>query len=310
MTYPQIVNRLRKDLDYFAGNLARLGASDGEGVARLVVTIDELDRIQSAERAVRFVNEIKAVFMVPNCYFLATVSEDALQDFELAAMGARTAIDSAFDEVMWVDYLDFELSKKLLKSYIVGLSEQFHAFAYERSGGLARQLIRSARELINWPKPATMSTVVCELATSDLRRVSAAVKGSLTKVSNRRAVAALVRVLDDCPDKALDQTALIEHTNRLIKCTIGKDQDARDLRDTMAARTLYIATLTRLFSSDLDETRVRKATDPTAPRASFNALARVRRYLDANPQAALELLNDFRGCWSMATVELTPLSYP
>ncbi|MFD1051453.1 hypothetical protein ACFQ1S_40870, partial [Kibdelosporangium lantanae] len=68
------------------------------------------------------------------------MSEDALHDFELAAMGVRTVMDSAFDEVLWVDYLDLELAKSLLGNYIVGLSQQYLAFAYVRSGGLARQL--------------------------------------------------------------------------------------------------------------------------------------------------------------------------
>ncbi|HEV8560361.1 MAG TPA: hypothetical protein VGR06_28835 [Actinophytocola sp.] len=308
-TYPQIVNRLRRDLEFVAERLVKLdGAEDGQA-PRLIITIDELDRIQSGELALQFINEIKAIFRVPNCYFLVSVSEDALQDFELAAMGMRTAIDSAFDEVLWVDYLDYDLSRKLLNNYVVGLSEQFMAFAYVRSGGLARQLVRTARELINWAAQSpSLSSVVGKLAESDLRRVSTAVKGSLTKVSDRGSVAALVRALDDYPEGELSQQVLMDYADRLVNCNIGVDSGARDLRDTMAARTLYLATMIGVFSSDLDDKRVKKGTEPAVPGESFNALARVRRYLGVNPQAAMELLGDFRQHWGMARVDLTPLN--
>jgi hypothetical protein len=300
-TYPQIVNSLRKDLEYFANRVVTLGGTEGSYSPRLIVAVDELDRIHSPEQALQFINEIKAIFRVPNCYFLMSVSEDALEEFELAAMGARTAIDSAFDEVLRVDYMDFALSKKLLGKYVVGLPEQFLALVYVRSGGLARQLIRCVRELINWRREdMSLSAVVGSLAASDLRRISTAAKGSLIKVSNRRAIADLVRALDDYPTSSpIDQIALIDHANRLIRCDIGDDEDACSLRDILTAQTLYLATLVSIFSSALDEEGVKKATDPAKSAASFEALARVRRYLTVNPQAALELLVDFREHWNM-----------
>jgi hypothetical protein len=307
-TYPQIVNRLRRDLEFVAERLVKLDGADDGQAPRLIISIDELDRIQSGKLALQFINEIKAIFRVPNCYFLVSVSEDALQDFELAAMGVRTAVDSAFDEVLWVDYLDYDLSRKLLNNYVVGLSEQFMAFAYVRSGGLARQLVRTAREFTNQSRGISLSSVVRKLAESDLRRVSTAVKGSLTKVSDRGSVAALVRALDDYPAGELRQEVLMEYANRLVNCPIGVDSGARDLRDTMAARTVYLATMIGVFSDELTEQRVKKGTEPDVPGESYDALARVRRYLGVNPQAALELLGDFRQHWGLAKIDLTPLN--
>lgn len=289
-TFPEIVAQLRKDLVTVA---AALGPA-----SRVIICVDELDRIQNADRAVGFVNEIKAIFRVPNCYCLVSVSEDALHDFELAAMGVRTAMDSAFDEVLWVDYLDMELARLLLGNYVVGLSQQYLAFAYVRSGGLARQLVRTARELIDRADRdpgSSMSTVVESLLYKDLRRTTEAVKGSLVNVSDRAAVAALVRALDTMPVVPTEST-LYDYAVTLAQCPVGEDVRARDLRDTMTAQALYLSTLAGVFRDDLDEERMRTATNPGG---SFDALARVRRYVGMNPQAALALLDDFRPWWGL-----------
>ncbi|MEV4316452.1 hypothetical protein [Actinocrispum sp. NPDC049592] len=295
-TFPEIVARLRADLVDVAQRI-----KDGPGEPRVIICVDELDRIQNEARAVGFLNEIKAIFRVPNCYCLVSVSEDAMHDFELAGLGMRTVMDSAFDEVLWVDYLDFELSKRLLGNYIVGLSEQYLAFAYVRSGGLARQLLRAARELLDWAgkdQADTLCTVVGSLVANDLRRVTEAVKGSLVKVSDRAVVASLVRALDAAPGQ-VSEPGLFDYAAKLSSCTVGDDITARDLRDTMTAQALYLATVTGVFRDDLDRQRM---TTAGKPGATFDALARIRRYVGMNPQAALALLDDFRPEWGLAAL--------
>src|SRR5207248_2832584 len=42
-----------------------------------MIGIDELDKISVPEEAEMFLNEIKAIFGIPRCYFLISISEDA-----------------------------------------------------------------------------------------------------------------------------------------------------------------------------------------------------------------------------------------
>ncbi|EOD58676.1 tetratricopeptide repeat protein [Amycolatopsis vancoresmycina] len=107
LNHPQLVDRFRAFLGVAAEVVRNL---DG----KVLIGIDELDRISDGEGAQQFLNELKAVFNVPNCYFLVSVSEDALADFELSAMGMRTVFDSAFDTIVRVDYLTFDQAKLLL----------------------------------------------------------------------------------------------------------------------------------------------------------------------------------------------------
>ncbi|MFI8802680.1 hypothetical protein [Micromonospora chalcea] len=115
----------------------------------LIVVIDELDRINDGEVAERFINEIKGVFGVENCTYLVTVSEDALALFERRMVGIRPALDSTFDEVLRLTILRFYQSYGLLARRLVGFPEPFIALCHAMSGGLPRELLRTARSLID-----------------------------------------------------------------------------------------------------------------------------------------------------------------
>jgi hypothetical protein len=65
----------------------------------LVVGIDELDKMGSDEAARRFINDIKGVFGVRGCYYLVSISEDAMSSFEQRRLPFRDVFDSSFDEV-------------------------------------------------------------------------------------------------------------------------------------------------------------------------------------------------------------------
>jgi hypothetical protein len=48
----------------------------------------------------RFLNDLKAVFKVHGCYFLAAVSEDAAATFDRRTLDVRTTFDDAFDTIV------------------------------------------------------------------------------------------------------------------------------------------------------------------------------------------------------------------
>jgi tetratricopeptide (TPR) repeat protein len=293
LNHPELVDGFRA----FLGKAAEV-VSRSKG--KVLIGIDELDRISGGDEAQRFLNELKAVFNVPSCYFLVSVSEDALADFELSAMGMRTAFDSAFDTIVRVDYLRFHEAKVLLNRRIIDLPEQFAALAYALSGGLARELARTADVIGRRRDSRELPAVTAHLVQRLLERTSRAAMDRLTRSSDRRAGAVLIPALDEHPVDGLSGDLLRDYAARVAG--IGLDAEEPEgvaaVRLDVAVMTEYLATLLDVFDGGLD--RERMAIGLTRGAGDFETLARVRRYLGANPYGARELLRAFAKAWDLS----------
>lgn len=95
MSLPDIVSSLKSFLSKIAQE------------RRVIVAIDELDKVDSDVKAGQFLNDLKGIFGVPECFYLVSVSEEALSNFELRGLPFRDAFDSAFDEVAHFRYLSY-----------------------------------------------------------------------------------------------------------------------------------------------------------------------------------------------------------
>jgi energy-coupling factor transporter ATP-binding protein EcfA2 len=140
MSYPDVVRLFRDFLEL-------ISAEDAE----VRIGIDELDKMEP-DAAERFLNNIKAVFRVPNCFFFVSVSEDAMSSFERRGVILRDVFDSSFDVVVRVRHLPLTRSIDLLQRRVIGLPVPFAYLLHALSGGLPRDLIRAARELFLLPK--------------------------------------------------------------------------------------------------------------------------------------------------------------
>jgi hypothetical protein len=139
-SYPEIVDEFRGFAREVSADLHRHGD-------RVFVGIDELDKIGTPERAERFLNEIKGIFGIPHMYFMVSVSDDALTAFERRGLPLRDAFDSSFDEIIYVGPLSYVESRRLLYRRVIGLTEPYVALCHCLAGGLARDLIRAARQV-------------------------------------------------------------------------------------------------------------------------------------------------------------------
>ncbi|UOX91928.1 tetratricopeptide repeat protein [Amycolatopsis sp. FBCC-B4732] len=293
LNHPQLVDRFRVFLGVAAAVARKL-----EG--KVLIGIDELDRISDGERAQLFLNELKAVFNVPNCYFLVSVSEDALADFELTAMGMRTVLDSAFDAVVRVDYLTFEQAKQLLNRRVVDLPEQFSALAYVVSGGLARELVRIS-EAISDHKSSDkldLAAVTARLVRRQLDRTTRAAMDRLSRSPDRQAGATLIPVLDEHPVDALTGKLLREFAKSVSEAGARGDAEPElvaGIRLDVSVMAEYLAVLLDIFDNRLDEQWMSVGTGPGP--GGFETLARARRYLGANPYGAKELVSAIHKVW-------------
>ncbi|WP_328609202.1 hypothetical protein OG943_08775 [Amycolatopsis sp. NBC_00345] len=302
LNHPELVDRFRDFLGQTAQLVAELGS-------KVLIGIDELDRISDGEGAQRFLNELKAVFNVPNCYFLVSVSEDALAEFELAAMGMRTVLDSAFDTIVRVDYFSFEQARSLLNRRIRDLPEQFAALAYVFSGGLARELARTAETIAgDCESEQQLAAVTRHLVQRQLDRTTRAAMDRVSRSPDRRAGAALIPLLDERP--------VGELTSRILRAYAAKVADAgpdradpevlAGVRLDVVAMVEYLAVVQDIFDGRLIEDRMAAGLERGL--GAFENLARVRRYLGANSSGARELLRGFCGAWGIAGAAPAPPS--
>ncbi|WP_459712350.1 tetratricopeptide repeat protein [Actinophytocola sp. KF-1] len=292
LNHPELVGRFR---DFLREAAEYVGGHDG----KVLIGIDELDRISNGDDAQRFINELKAVFNVPNCYFLVSVSEDALADFELAAMGMRTVFDSAFDTIVRVDYLEFAQARILLNRRVIDLPEQFAALAYVLSGGLARELARLAEEIGDdrSTDDRDLASMTAHLVRRQLSRTTRAAADRLSRSDDRHAGAVLIPVLDEHPRGAVTADELAAYATRVEETGRTDDEPAlvAAIRLDVAVMGRFLAMLLRIFDNDLTEERM--AIGRTRGLGDFETFARVRRYLGANPYGALELLNACAKVW-------------
>ena len=191
-TYPELVDALRE----FLGTYAR---AEG-GHPAMIVAIDELDKIESADRAQQFLNEIKGIFGAAGTQFLVAVSEDALASFERRGLPVRDAFDSAFHEIVRVDYLTLSDTATLLSSRVLRLAEPFKWLVHCLSGGLPRDVVRTARAMV--ALTGGLDEVCEALVADDLRRKSHAFQLACRDIGDSPDVTEFIRSLRRLPGDA------------------------------------------------------------------------------------------------------------
>ena len=142
VTLPELVDSFRR----YAARVASGRQSAG---GRLIIGIDEVDKIRNSDHAEAFLNDIKAVFGVQNSVYLVSLSEEAMAGFARRAPSIRSSFDSAFDELVPVGPMVYQQSEQLLFKRVIGVPRPFTALCHVLAGGLPRDLVRTARALID-----------------------------------------------------------------------------------------------------------------------------------------------------------------
>ena len=331
-SYPEIVDEFR--------NFARDAAADVHlRHNRVFIGIDELDKIGSAEQAERFLNEIKGIFGIPHLYFIVSVSDDALTAFERRGLPLRNAFDSSFDEIMHVGPLSYHESRRLLYRRVIGLSEPYAALCHCIAGGLARDAIRAARQVVraaisisnadlppitapedddedgvadsavyllfqSKPEqaPPTLSAIAAAVIQDELLRKLRAVSDVISNAAPASASELRDTLYQISQTLTLGQSVI--HIVDLMNGACHEEPtELTNLRLDFAAYAYFCATLQEVFTDQLDRERVIAATSlPPAP-GSFDALASARAAFSVDTLLAWRLISQFRKAWSLETRE-------
>ena len=231
------------------------------------IGIDELDKIESPEAAWQFMNEIKVLFLIPDCVFLISVSEDAMSTFQRRGLPFRDVFDSSFDDVVPVGYLDASGAIALVERRIVGLRVPFILLCHCMAGGLARDVIRAARDVVtlNSERSAdlTLSGVTRLLVTDDINQKAEAALVACRRVSAARGVDALLTWLHTATRTDWSADMLLEWLQEaprqlrplLLAEALGRGRTAdvsaaADIAREFASYCLFAATLLQYFVSE------------------------------------------------------------
>lgn len=280
-TYPELVTALRDFLAEFA-------RSEGATQA-MIIAVDELDKISSAEDAQKFVNEIKGVFGARGTQFVVSVSEDALASFERRGLPVRDAFDSAFHEIVRVDYLTLADTAELLSSRVIGLPEPFVWLVHCMSGGLPRDVVRTARAMVALTSPGepppSLDEVCASLVGEDMARKSHAFQLACRDIGDSPEVTEFIRGLRKLRADGRFLFALLPD--------LRVEGELATISRQAAAYVYHSATLLEVFRRDHVD---------AGDKDSFELLARAKQSLAVHPRLAWLQVDEFREARGLPTV--------
>ncbi|WP_125526230.1 hypothetical protein [Streptomyces sp. WAC 05379] len=302
MTYPEIVSALRAFLETVTQQ------------HQLVIAVDELDKLRSAQDVENFLNDIKGVFGASRCFFLVSISEEAAASFERRGMPFRDVFDSCFDNVLTLQRLEIDTARKILYGLLLGWTEPFVALCYVLSGGLPRELHRSARELVG--QHGENSTIDLLQAVPDLMRHEAAARlaavrhGLLREACGPDSLALVSRIeLIDPTGASTDQfrewykemAAWCRRQFAGLRTPNGLSPmpAATRMGCELAAFMLFAATVIDFFGQTLTSDRLQQAQKPGAGGKSLAKLADARHALSLSPWTSVGCVTAFRDAWDL-----------
>ncbi len=326
LSHPEVVEEFRG----FARRVSALVHAHG---GRVFVGVDELDKIGSAEQAERFLNELKGVLGIPHVYFLVSVSDDALVSFERRGIPLRDAFDSSFDEIVRVGRLTYPESRRLLYRRVIGLSEPYVGLCHVLSGGIARDLIRAARRVVqigtalaarpeglaSWNEdaleadrflvmtqeetpavPVRLADVSAAIVQEEISRKALAFTHALADVRTT-GDAAFLQILHDAGTGKSPRDLM----DALLRPGDGEPPEVARLHVDYAAYVYFCQTVGEAFSASLDDDRLERCTGTPAWEGGFDALAAARGAFVADSRIAWGAVSDIRRAWDLDVKDLT-----
>jgi hypothetical protein len=261
---------------------------------KIMIGIDEVDKID-IDSAQRFLNDIKAIFGVPNCLYLVSVSDEALAVFQQRVLLGRKAFDSSFDEVVRARELNFVSCRYLLRRRIAGMPDSLIAFCEIMSGGLPRDLIRMARSAVE----------VSAAGEKRIEDLTLAVIDGQIEILRRAAITVMadsaIHYSEDNFWESLLHNDSVDSSAQSILTLLGGATKASFPIPVNAALYFY-ATLAEIFSSRPPSSHTFLSGYRLADTEWIDRLARARNMISINSDIAWEMISHFRTTADMSVI--------
>ncbi|MFD8779225.1 P-loop NTPase fold protein [Streptomyces sp. NPDC059916] len=319
-TMPELVTEFRKLL----GDIAKQETELGD---RVVIAIDEVDRLGSDSEALEFLREIKAILGVRHIHYLISVAEDVGATFVRRGLPHRDVTDSSLDDIIHVPPSTLAESQEILSTRSETLTEPYALLAHSLSGGVLRDLLRyglQIKETQDKTQAHELPDIAFDLILEELSETLAGFRTLLSKhqwtpstsgtLTAFRSLCNQLRDVCPCtePDlrQALDTFALDGVEGEAEPAPDRElDYEARQLVDEASAYVYFSLTLLEIFGEKRLEHRKDRAsafgTDGTPER-----LAEARQELAISPYSARTLINSIRTAWELPLGPANRLDLP
>ncbi|MBT2545258.1 hypothetical protein J7E99_32300 [Streptomyces sp. ISL-44] len=298
MGFPELVARLNE-------LLRKLAIKN-----RVFIGIDELDKIDSDDQVYQFINDIKGIFGEQGCFYLISISDNAMSSFERRGLPVRDAFDSSLDAVITVRPAELSLSQTLMRRWVIGMPEAFLCLCHVFSGGLPRDLIRVARELIliahgDPTANRSLEALTRSMVHADLTRKALAVKVAAQRLDFEPEAGTFICTVDELlthspPPTAPSLLLAVGSLTAGLSSSTGTPEFARSAHDKLnrlrletVAYVYFCATLIDIFDNSLVEERVKRLAAGVGD-GSLAQLAEVRSSFEVNPRLAWATVSTFR----------------
>lgn len=271
---------------------------------RVVIGIDELDKIADVAEVERFLNDLKALFSVRGTYFLISVSDSAMASFESRGLPSRDAFDSSLDDVLRAEEFDLATLRGLAERRVVGgLPDPFLWMCLALTGGSPRDVLRLVRDLGSVPPDPEgrigLAHAIGTLADRELRARGRATARALDAAGAPPAAVHGLRELTEATDPWCDTTL------RRISAIAVIPGASRPAFDGFATYMAILDTVVRIGDAlaGADEGQLAAMLDagPDDPRSMVHLVA-ARRLIAFAPEGAMGRLEPFRLAWGLDPV--------
>ncbi len=167
------LGRARLVADFHAFVRLMLSSQTTPPVDRLVVALDEMDKLPTPDETIAVVNELKDVLHIERTHFLVAMSSDALDRFALRGAPDRDAFDSTFDHTVEVEPLRASESLEVIGRRATRFPAGAGLLCHVLAGGLARDVVRAARrcvEIANADDGQELWQIAHRLVAGEVRR--------------------------------------------------------------------------------------------------------------------------------------------
>ena len=148
------------------------GVGQSHGIEKIIVFIDEVDKMKDVGSIGRFMLILKALYNPLNLFFVVSISEDVYKHFQkkLAPFYQRGEFDSTFDHLLEIVRMDFGQTSNLLNKRILGYDLPIPAIVliWILSRGNPRDIVRLAREVLAKFQEKDCAEIALEFCTSQL----------------------------------------------------------------------------------------------------------------------------------------------
>jgi hypothetical protein len=178
-----------------------LAEQAGEVAGRVVIAIDELDKMDDPGKVRELLRDIKGVFEVPRVHFFVSVSDEAARSFNLGALTGRDEFNSSFYTVIELPPATPEACAELLQSR-AGVPRDVALALSILAGGNPREVVRLA-DLVG------SATTAAEAVTRALREEALSLRRQIVTsvaIDDIPAISPAARVgaFNDLPEAAFD----------------------------------------------------------------------------------------------------------